>query len=248
MVTLTTISRVGQNPMFRLVYFNSRGTAELTRYLLAFTETAYDDIRYPISPAEKGFSPDAVFWKHKNEGHFDATMGKLPLLQVLTPDGEAALANLGQTRTIDRFIAQRRSCFGGNDIEKAQIDAFYENIRDIRHDYLKAKQRGERQKWMEKELLDWCQKLEKALPKISALTTSSPWLIGKDASLADIALYSLLGTATSPTMGSVVSGLDDFNPKGVYETDCPRLKDSIQALSEDQNIQWWERTRPDTFS
>lgn len=261
MATVSRVSRVvgtAQVPLYRLVYLNSRGAGELTRYLLAFVEAPYDDIRYPLGVSAQGFgvgnssnNPQQEtnpFLDHKKAGHFDANLGKLPLLQVLTPDAKAAVATLGQSHAINRFLAQRHGCFGEEDdiLERTQIDGFYESIRDMRSSYLRSKRNSNRLQWLDQELPVWCQKLEKSMPPTKI--KEQPWLIGKEASLADIALYSLLGTSMSMTTGSLVSGLDDFDAKDSYRTACPRLLNSVQALADNESIQWWERTRPDTFS
>ena len=259
MATATHISRLvegtASTPLYRLVYLNSRGAAELTRYLLAFVGAPYDDIRYPLSASALGFRVGSnksdpqvnPFLEHQQAGHFDANLGTLPLLQVLTPDAMAAVATIGQSHAINRFLAQRHGIFGQSLLETAQIDAFYEHIRDIRSSYLKSKRSNDRLQWLERDLPVWCQKLEKSLT-ISSTKLDQPWLIGQGTSLADVALYSLLGTSTSTTTGSLVSGLDDFDPMETYQTTCPRLLDCMQAMAVDEKIKWWERTRPDTFS
>lgn len=224
----------------------------MTRFLLAFVDAPYDDIRYPLSVSAHGFgvgkaSQSDSFLKHQEEGHFDANLGRLPLLQVLTPDAKAAVATLGQSHSMNRFLAQRHGVYGQEILETAQIDSFYESVREVRSTYLQSKSGNNRLQWLDSELPLWCQRLEQSLPS-TMLHPTEPWLIGQHASLADIALYSLLGTSTGITTGSLVSGFDDFDPKEAYHTTCPRLKDAIQALADNENVQWWERTRPDTFS
>jgi len=235
-----------KTPLYRLIYFNSRGAVELTRYLLVAVEAPYDDMRYPLQASSKGFgiSADGDFLAHQQAGHFDVNMGSLPILQVLTSDGKAAIATLGQSHAINRFLAERHGYFGQDLVERAQIDSFYESIRDTRSSYLSSKRKSSSEAWLEEKLPEYCTKLEKSLPPSRS---DVPWLIGKSTSLADIAVYSLLGTATSAVTGDRVSGLDGFDPSGALKV-APRLEASIQAVSELSSIQRWERERPDTFS
>lgn len=254
-------------PLYRLIYFDSRGAAELTRYLLAACAVPYDDLRYPLHATAQGFGvsgnnnndsndgPD--FLRDQAAGAFAVNRGQLPVLQVLTPDGRAAVATLGQSHAINRFLAERHACFGSNAVERAQMDALYESVRDIRSDFLRAKRKSLTTQWIEDRLPDHCQRLEASLPLLPSLgggsaesspPDSSPWLTGTAyPSLADVALYALLGTATSPVSGSLVGALDNEDPTSTYSK-CPRLARSVRAFQALPAVQTWEATRPDTFS
>ena len=233
-----------------MIYFNSRGAAELTRYLLAALEIPYDNMRYPLQASASGFGVTADFVEHQQAGHFAVNMGQLPVLQILTPDGKAAVATLGQSHAMNRFLAKEHGLLGATSLEGARIDAFYEAVRDVRSSYLQSKKNGTKQKWLNEELPPLCEKLEGSLlpvPKPKDISTH-PWLIGTTTSLADISLYSLLGTTTSLVSGSFISAFDGFDPLSSYETTCPRLTASVQAVAKLKGIQAWEERRPDTFS
>ena len=263
-------------PLYRLVYFDSRGAAELTRYILAVVQAPYQDLRYPLratatgfgvgssSPAPNNASEDGTlsspqYLQDQKAGAFVVNMSKLPILQVLTPDGKAALATLGQSHAINRFLADRHGLMGKDEedyldqkiIQRAQIDAIYESVRDIRADFLRVKRTNprERSKWMEYSLPDHCSKLEASFPPLrkGSENSSNPWIMGF-CSLADIAVFSLLGTATSVVSGSLVTALDDMDPTSAFAKDCPRLRASVQAMQALPAIRTWHTRRPDTFS
>lgn len=240
-------------PLYRLVYFNSRGAAELTRYLLAVVQAPYDDVRYPLHATAAGFGGDKQFQHDKKSGAFRCNMDKLPVLQVLTPDGQAAVVTLGQSHATNRFLAERHGLWGDDLVQRAQMDAVYESVRDVRSDFLRTKRRpNQRTTWVKETLPLHCQRLEASLPNATTNNDNnnkSAWIFGgPEPSLADVAIFSLLGTATSTTSGSLVTALDDLDPRPAFWETCPRLTASIQAMHAMPAIQTWHATRPDTFS
>ena len=252
--------------MYRLIYFDSRGAAELTRYLLAVVEAPYDDLRYPLHATPHGFglaasssSSSSSFLRDQQAGAFRCNMDKLPVLQVLSTDGKAALATLGQSHAINRFLAERHGLFGHDLMQRTQIDAIYESVRDIKSDFLRVKRINpkDRSRWVEHVLPTHCQKLEASLPTIAIPKDktadnnyTNPWLFGGDMpSLADVAVFSLLGTATSIVTGSLVTSLDDIDPSSALSlSTCPRLVASVAAMQALPAIQAWHAKRPDSFS
>eukprot|EP00977_Amphora_coffeiformis_P021051 scaffold8760_cov155-Amphora_coffeaeformis.AAC.1 len=257
-------------PLYRIIYFDSRGAAELTRYILAVAQVPYQDLRYPLQATATGFgvggggpssaSDDALspqYLQDQKAGAFAVNMNKLPILQVLTPDGKAALATLGQSHAINRFLAERHGLMGQQDpdkksIQSAQIDAIYESVRDIRGEFLRVKRTNprDRSKWIENSLSEHCSKLEASLPPLrkgSDGSSRNSWIMGF-LSLADIAVFSLLGTGTSVMSGSLVTALDDMDPTAAFSQDCPRLRASVQAIQALPAVQSWHAKRPDTFS
>lgn len=60
------------NASYKLAYFNGKGLAELSRTLLAATETPFEDFRYPFSIVEgKYIKPE-----------FEADKASMPMGQV----------------------------------------------------------------------------------------------------------------------------------------------------------------------
>jgi len=246
---------------YRLIYFNTRGAGELCRLTLALSGAEWQDIRYPLSVAASGFAPGEGYQRDAASGAFDANLGKLPILQVVDehkhPD--RAVANIGQSHAICRLVAMQHGLMGTGTsaVEFAQVDSLYEACRDIRTAWYKAKRAGQKPKWFESDgtgtLKEYCQQLERAVTAVTSNRSSSnsPWCLGgNDPTLADIALYHMLGTPPpSLTTGGVPSFMDGESDRvrQAYET-CPRILDSLKAMAENKRIREWEANRPDTFS
>ena len=255
---IATHGRTTPPPLYRLVYFDSRGAAELTRYLLAVVEAPYDDVRFPLRATAQDFGIGSSddFVRHQRAGAFAANCNQLPVLQVLTADGQAAVATLGQSHAINRFLAERHGAFGRTSVERAQMDAVYEAVRDIKSEFLRVKRDtpAGRMKWVTKKLPEHLQTLEASLPPIRRRAANDDsgnnpsWLFeGKQPSLADVAVYALVGKAASTSTGSIVTGLDDLDPTPTL-TDCPRLSAAVRAMDALPAVQSWHARRPDTFS
>lgn len=167
---------------YKLQYFNGRGAAEIIRYLFAAAGQSYEDYRYNISfpNFEKPeFDADSA------AGEFRANMDRLP---ILTYNG----SKLGQTKTIERFLAKKFGFFGTNEVEAAQIDAITEHVRDIKQKYNDAKgnksgdeQNAAKAAFVSDELPKWLDKLEHTLG-------TNGFAVGSKLSLADLTLYHLL--------------------------------------------------------
>ena len=82
------VAVAGSPLLYRLVYFNLRGAAEPTRYLLALAEAPFDDFRYPMIASGKGFGVDDNFLRDKKAGHFGINMDRLPIMQILSKEGK----------------------------------------------------------------------------------------------------------------------------------------------------------------
>jgi glutathione S-transferase len=251
--------------MYRFLYFDTRGAGEPIRYLLAMTGSPFQDIRYPLKASTKGFGVDSTFLRDQELGIFQSNMGKLPILQVIQDDGTIAVS-LGQSYTILRFLATHHGAMGRHSLDAAYIDMIVECVRDIRTVWFKAKKEYEAKKdFLQKDLPEWCRKLEAALPAplssssaapSSSSSSSSPWLVGDKPSIADISVYALLATPMSIMTGSSESFFDGalaetiepaYHPS-TLGNGCPRLTQSVQAMSQLESIRKWERQRPDTFN
>jgi glutathione S-transferase len=123
----------------------------------------------------------------KATGKFQINMDRLPIF-VYNQSLE-----LGQSKTIERFVARKLGFMGESEEEAAQIDMITEHIRDIKQKYndAKAGKIGEelstaKSLWIANELPGWLLKLEKSIPGANA-----PFAVGK-ASLADIVIQQLI--------------------------------------------------------
>ena len=123
----------------RLVYFNARGRAELSRLILAQAGQEYEDVRISKDewPAMKPGNTYKDEWP-KDEFLLDCQNilnnisfvlvdmpgGQLPVLEI---DGE----KIGQSITIARFLANKFHLTGKTEIEKAKADMILDCIQDI---------------------------------------------------------------------------------------------------------------------
>ena len=129
-----------ENSRMKLSYFDARGVAETTRYMLAVTKTPYEDFRYGFTfgtPGDFSTVQRPEFDAAKAAGKLDANLGRLPLLEV---DGQV----FGQSKTIERFVAKRVGMMGATPIEEAQIDCICEHLRDCKDKYMLVSQRRDK--------------------------------------------------------------------------------------------------------
>ena len=249
---------------YRFVYFNSRGAGEIIRLLLCLPSNPpkWEDVRYPLTLSKNGFAIDTQYQKAKEDGAFACNMNQLPILQVVELENInekqkiVRVDNIGQSHTIARFLASKHELMGNGPMESAYIDNIYENVRDIKTKWFKevksSKDRYKAKKqWFDETLPDLCEKLEKSLPRQSTeKSNKSPWLVGSNVSLADVAVYHLLSTSVSITSGSTVSFFDGESEKlhQSYQKKCKRLDTCVKAVAAIPSIQSWEERRPDTVS
>ena len=162
-------------------------------------------------------------------------------------------------------------------IQQCQVDAIYECCRDMKASWFQARRQGSNAKkdWLLKpaatdeedihHLPSFCQKLEKSLDACksvesstkvsdpsSSSSSSSPFCLNtKFPTLADLAIYHLLATPEPSVVTGAVPSFFDGETESVraaFQDSCPRIKRCVQAVGELQEIQKWERKRPETFT
>jgi hypothetical protein len=190
------------------------------------------------------------------------------------------IANLGQSHSIAKFVASQHGMAGRDSLEQAKIDALYESCRDIKSQWYRTKRnKGGKKSWFSgqpsaageakgdesdddtgddapKTLAEYCMRLEKAIAASCSTherTSGSPWCMGgSEPSLADVAVYHLLGTPpASVVTGGVPSFFDGESDRIQHAyppQQCPRLFESISAFGELKSIKEWEKKRPETFT
>jgi hypothetical protein len=84
----------------------------------------FTDERFPIKVVDGNFIRDE-FNAYKDTGKLAANMHRAPVLIV----GDAVI---GQSKSIERYLAKRANFFGNNATEEALIDMLAEHIRDIK--------------------------------------------------------------------------------------------------------------------
>lgn len=211
-----------QTMSLRLVYFNARGVIEAARIMLAIKGVEYVDERYPIDIATYS-KPE--FDADKAAGKFVVNMDRVPLLYV----GDQVI---GQSKTIERFVAKHVGMMGSTPVEEAQIDMIGEHVRDIKDKYAAAKGQlkgddleAAKLHFVTVQLPDWVAKLSKALP-------GSDFAVGSSLSLADVQLALLFEYFDHKEQAKEVAMA---NPK------MKQAVESVQAAAAH-----WLATRPDT--
>ena len=122
-------------------------------------------LRPPPRPPPRSFPfamEDGKYLKPEQEaaaacGNLALNMNRVPLLCI---DGKPVL---GQSKSIERFLAGRFGLMGSNDVEAAQVDMIGEHVRDIKDAYQKAKAAGNGDKFLDEDLKTWLAKLEAVL-------------------------------------------------------------------------------------
>jgi glutathione S-transferase len=252
---------------YRFIYFDVRGAGELCRLVLTISGFEWADIRYPMRVSATGFTPGPQFRSDVESGAFASSMNKLPVLQVVAlSNPSVAIATICQSHSIIRFIArQHGSLAGRNALEEAKVDAVYECCRDIKSEWYRMKRiEGGKMAWFgtaknstgdpaNSSLAHHCVLLEKVIATQGSSTKvspASPWCMeGPDPTIADIAIYHLLGTPMNALSGSTTSFFDGEKEavEAAYAT-LPRINAVVKACSNLKSVQIWESKRPDTFA
>ena len=187
----------------KLVYFNARGVIECARVMLRIGGVAFEDCRLSMTPKEGGGWEAPEFAAMKASGECIANMNRVPILVV---DGVV----IGQSKTIERFVAKKCNMLGSNEIETAQIDCIVENIRDIKDKYKKVKELPPAEKeeglkkWFATDFTEWLIKLEKSFPT----NATAGFSVGSAVSHADVVIWCLLSDYFDNSVTSCYKGCD----------------------------------------
>lgn len=128
-------SQLSASPKLKLVYFDAKGAAELSRVILKVAGIDFEDFRYSIKVKEGGGFETPEFTIAKTDGSLATNMDRAPLLIV---DGTP----IGQSRAIERYVAKIGNMMGSSDVEAAQIDCIVENVKDIKEKWGKIRMTG----------------------------------------------------------------------------------------------------------
>jgi len=219
-------SWLSSKPKVHLKYFDVQGVAETIRHTMALGGIEWTESMYAVDFSKIKEGPTVAspqFAKAKADGELAANMDRGPVIIV---DG----ATLGQSKTIEKYLARRCGVMGGSELEAAYIDAITEHIRDIKDKYQKAKGVPEdKEKFFAETMPEFMGKLEKAV----ALTTGTgPPLVGKSLSLADATLYVF-----------IVDFFDDKAKAKASIEGCPNLKASIEAVGSHSGVAKYRESR-----
>ena len=164
----------GKMSTYKLTYFNSRGRAEINRFIFAQAGVDYEDNRVAGEDWVK-FKPTTPY-------------GSLPVLEV---DGKM-LAGSG---VIARFLAERFGLAGSNDFENAEIASIIDTGGDLAQKMLAAffekdeTKKAELQKEMSEVV---CPKFLGIFENlINVNGTPEGWVYGSKVTYADFVLYNM---------------------------------------------------------
>jgi len=213
---------------YKLRYFDAMGVSENIRFMFAIADVPYEDFRYPfkfVVPGDFSTIEMPEFYADRASGLLDPNMGRLPILEV---DG----VPIGQSKSIERYLAKEFGFMGTSDIEAAQIDSVCEHVRDIKERFGKVQAtQGDDEKaaaidkWYAEELATWCDKLEKSLGE-------GPFAVGAQFSIADLSIWLML---------------TDMQAKGdamaAYQ-DCPKVQVICEKVGGMPGVKAWLDKRP----
>ena len=233
---------------FTLTYFDGRGLAEVTRTIFAtvgrFPGNGYTDTRLTRDE----------FDVLKSHGDLAKNLQRVP---VLNHNGDV----LGQSSTINRYLARKFGMLGQEEAEAAAIDSLCEHVNDIKSAYRKLfpykmeLTEEEKQKnydiWFMTSATPVLEgrkerQLQWFLEKIEILLDGNGYSIGARPSLADAYLYNLLGEQ-APELNSPKGEGWFQNRTGTdfVLTMFPKLNEVVSTFGSSPGMEHWLSTRGD---
>lgn len=225
----------------KLTYFDARGPAEVSRIMLKIGGVEFEDHRLPITKKPDGGFDVPEFASVKESGLYAANMNRLPVLNV---DGII----IGQSRAIERYIAQHCKLMGKDEIERALVDCITENVRDIKDRWGKVRLTGGLgksaikdeavAKWFSGgELAEWLTKLDHSLPQ-PGTSNQQEYAVGDSLSLADISIWHLLR--------DYFTQYDNEVRAAEKKAKCAKLSRIANKVAEHSVVKNWMLCRPPT--
>jgi len=214
----------------KLTYFNVRGLAETSRFLLALGGEEYEDFRYPLEVIDmsKHEMKKDEFDKDKADGNLVTSLNKVPFLEV---DG----VTIPQSKSMERFLARRFNMMGSNNLETAQIDAICESVRDFKDMYQKVRFLPEEERangmneWFTKTLVERLTLLE------NQLVGEPGFSVGSSMSLSDVVLFTFIKEFFDNKEASMNATLTS-----------PKIRAVVERVSNNEKVLSWIESRPKT--
>jgi prostaglandin-H2 D-isomerase / glutathione transferase len=209
----------------KLTYFNVRGLAETSRFLLALGGEEYEDFRYPLDVIDM---KKDEFDKDKADGKLVTSLNKVPFLEV---DG----VTIPQSKSMERFLARRYNMMGSSDVEAAQIDAICESVRDFKDMYQKVRSLPEQERpdgmneWFTKTLVERLTLLE------NQLVGENGFSVGSSMSLSDVVLFTFIKEFFDNKEASMNATLTS-----------PKIRAVVERVSNNEKVLSWIESRPKT--
>lgn len=217
--------------MYRLLYADGRGAAEVVRmaFALAGKSADLEDVRYPIDiskyPTGGLDAACPTFVEERAKGKHVANLNRLQILEVI--EG-GVTTSIGETPAIERFVGKRMGLMGSNDIEYALIDAICEHLRDIRQEYMNAK-KEDKFKPVESgpTAVDtfFSEKLKVWMGKLENCFGNGGFAVGSSVSIADLRMHHF-----------VKEFFDNKEAVAAAITSSPKITASVAAVEADANI------------
>jgi glutathione S-transferase len=198
-------------PLPKLVYFRSRGRAEVIRLVAAEASVAYE---------EENFEGREAFAALK-------ASGRLPFLAV--PIWEEQGFTLAQSAAIANHLARAHGMRGANPREEALVDQALGTVEDVRNELRKlpaaepSKRDEVRTELRGTTLPRWFGLLERLLG-------TNDFLVGKSITVADLALWYLVEMAKDNDFGAALAGCPRLN--AFYERVAARPRIAAYLKSE----------------
>ena len=177
--------------------------AEVLRVSLFIGNIPFEDVR--ISKEE--FIEVILTGKLRKE--IEIPFHQLPVLEI---DGKI----IGQTGGIARFCGKLSNLYPNNNLQAAKVDQIIDTASDITNlvsptvrEKNEIKKKEMRERLSKKLLPRWFRYLEKILQK----EESSPWFVNNEISIADIAMWRLLGWLKSGMLDGIQRNICDNYPK-----------------------------------
>jgi glutathione S-transferase len=232
----------------RLVYWPARGLVESTRMMCAISGTTFVDERHPTGCA------DATV--------IDANLGRMPVL--VTPEG----VSIGQSAAINNYIASTQGFLGSSPTEAAQVVNWMESLTELNAVWSKLVPYGTEPTaeayaafFDDKTAADVTGVADRAaaskraahwfLGRLERLTSAhGPFAVGNKLSLADVALFRLLGDVVSRDETNKDVPAYRLEPYGSAERTAallasyPKIAAIVENVRANKNLQVYLAARP----
>ena len=198
--------------------------AEVIRLSLYISDIKFEDIRIK-GDTYKLFKENGVLPNNKI-----APFKQLPVLEI---DGKI----LAQTGAIARLCGKISKMYPINDFEAAKVDQIIDAAQDINYVILlSGRDKDPDRKKIAREILSnkHLPKYLKSLENLISEDTKSPWFVGEAMTIADIAIWRLLGW--------LKSGLLDGVPKNILDA-YPNLLEMMNKIYQNPKVIDWMRIK-----
>lgn len=223
-------------PKLELKYFDARGAAETSRLLLTLAGAEYVDTRYTITP---GTMQSPTFLAAKESNELEMNLSRAPVLVV---DDDVVI---GQSRTIERFIARTFGLMGdGSELEASLVDCITEHCRDVKDAQMKKgfsfftrdktdeEKAAAREEWFSIDMPMMLGKIDTVVQQTSA---ERGYAVGRQTSYADVVIFTLIADCTMQ---------DDTKDALKAAEKCEYLKAIVNRISSDGKVKKWLQERP----